>query len=232
MGLFSFTKKNMKEKILLSWSGGKDSALALYKLLQTNLYEITLLTTVLYEQRIIGMHGISEELLIKQANCIGLPLEIVYIKPGANNLEFENAISAVLLNYKAAGYTSVAFGDLYLEDIRAYRENNMKATGMKCLFPLWQKDTTLLANEFIDLGFKTVISCVDTQQLHQSFSGRLYDKTFLNELPKTTDPCGENGEFHSFVYDGPIFKKAVDFNIGKKRIVDDRFYFTELLYLN
>jgi uncharacterized protein (TIGR00290 family) len=136
---------------------------------------------------------------------------------------------AVLEKYKEAGVTTVAFGDIFLEDLRRYREDNLANLGMKGIFPIWKKDSTELAHAFIDQGFRAVITCVDSQVLNKSFVGREFDKKFLGDLPPTVDPCGENGEFHSFVYDGPIFKKRIAYTKGDIVLRDNRFYYCDIL---
>ena len=220
----------MTEKVLFTWSGGKDSAMALYELKKSNGYEITgLLTTITEDYDRISMHGVRRVLLEKQADFLCIPLEKVFISKQSSNEEYESRMRAVLEKYKEAGVTSVAFGDIFLEDLRRYREDNLANLGMKGIFPIWKKDTTELAHAFIDQGFRAVITCVDSQVLNKSFVGREFDKTFLNDLPPTVDPCGENGEFHSFVYDGPIFEKRIAYTKGDIVLRDNRFYYCDIL---
>lgn len=218
----------MREKIILSWSGGKDSTLALYELKKTGSYEITLLTTITDEYRRISIHGVREVLLEQQALALGCPLEKVYITPQSSNKEYEEKMGEVMSRYKGLGVNRVAFGDLFLEDIRKYRENNLAKLGMAGLFPLWGRDTRELAELFIELGFKTIITCVDTGLLSGDFAGRLFDRELLADLPESIDPCGENGEFHSFVFDGPIFKNPIAFSPGEK-VLRERFSYCDLL---
>ena len=219
----------MNEKIILSWSGGKDSALALYELMRQGNTDITLLTTITDKYERISMHGVREALLEKQAESLGCYLEKVYITPESTNEEYEKKMEETMNRYKKLGVTKVAFGDIFLEDIRKYREGNLKKAGMEAIFPLWGRDTKEIANIFINLGFKSIITCVDTKVLNGDFSGRLYDKNFLADLPENIDPCGENGEFHSFAFDGPIFKERINFSIGEKVLRDERFNFCDLI---
>jgi len=220
----------MKEKILFSWSSGKDSGLALHELKKNDSYEVVgLLTTVTEGYERISMHGVRSGLLAKQAENLGMPLERVYIPKESSNEKYETAMKEALLRYKDKGVSAIAFGDLFLEDLKHYREHRLAEVGLKAVFPLWKRDTKVLSQEFIRLGFKAVVTCVDSQVLDGRFSGREYDEQFLSELPARIDPCGENGEFHSFVYDGPIFKEPVRFNKGGVVIRDKRFHFCELV---
>ncbi len=222
----------MKEKVILSWSGGKDSAMALYELQQSANYEIcSLLTTLTRDYDRISMHGVRRALLEKQAESLGIPLEKVYIGKNATNEEYEKIMKDVMLKYKKMGISLVAFGDIFLEDVRRYRESNLAKIGMRGIFPLWNRSTGDLAYKFIELGFRAIVTMVDTQFLDGSFVGREYNEEFLNDLPSGVDPCGENGEFHSFVYDGPIFRSPVPFKIGATVLRENRFYFVDLVPL-
>jgi uncharacterized protein (TIGR00290 family) len=220
----------MPDKILFSWSGGKDSALALYSILQNKDFEIvSLLTTITADYDRVIMHGVRRELLEKQAELIGIPLEKVIISKSASNDEYEEKIKAVLQKYKNDGATSVAFGDIFLEDLKKYREENLAKIGLKGIFPLWKQKSYILAKKFIDLKFKAIITCVDSKQLDGKFCGREYDNALLSELPKNVDCCGENGEFHSFVYAGPIFKNEIPVKKGEIVLRDEQFYFCDLI---
>jgi len=220
----------MSEKVLFTWSGGKDSALSLYILRKFHNYEIvSLLTSVTEDYNRISMHGVRRVLLQQQAKSLGLPLEILYITRDSSNEEYEAKMKEKLLQYKSKGVSSVVFGDIFLEDLRKYRENNLAQIGMKGIFPIWKRDTIELAHTFIELGFKAVITCVDSQFLDGKFAGRYFDNEFLFELPPKVDPCGENGEFHTFVYDGPIFRERIRFRRGKIVLRDNRFYFRDLI---
>lgn len=216
--------------VLFAWSGGKDSAMALYELRKDPLIKISaLLTTVTKDYDRISMHGVRNALLEEQAASIGLPLEKVYITKSSSNAEYEGAMREALGRYKIEGVSSVAFGDIFLESLRKYREERLSEAGMSAIFPVWDRDTCELANAFIDLGFKAIITCVDTELLAREFSGRLFDKQFLSDLPAGVDPCGENGEFHSFVFDGPIFNRAIRFNKGETVLRDNRFCYCDLV---
>jgi uncharacterized protein (TIGR00290 family) len=221
----------MNEPLLLAWSGGKDSALALQRVAEADGYRITLLTTVTEGYERISMHGVRERLLHTQAESLGLPLDIVAIPQGCTDEEYRRRMERAMGRHYDEGCRSVVFGDLFLEDIREYREENLARIGMKPVFPLWQVDTRELSGAFIDAGFRAVITCVDTQALPSSFTGRFYDRSFLDDLPAEADPCGENGEFHSFVFDGPIFSKPVQFERGEIVLRDGRFSFCDLLPL-
>ena len=216
--------------MLFSWSGGKDSALALYESLATEKYEIVaLLTTITRDYDRISMHGVRRILLEKQAESIGIPLEEVYISKNATNQEYEARMKEVMRKYKNRGISGVIFGDIFLEDVRNYREERLSRIGMKGIFPLWHRDTTDLAHRFIDDGFKAIVTAVDTKFLDRRFVGREYNEEFLNDLPPGADPCGEDGEFHSFVYDGPIFHSRISFEIGEIVFRENRFYFCDLV---
>ena len=220
----------MTEPIILTWSAGKDSTLALYYLQNGFHYHIAcLLTTITQDYDRISMHGVRSILLDKQVESLGLPLEKVFISKNSSNEKYETQMREKLLFYQHQGISSVAFGDLFLEDIRKYREQNLSKVNMKGVFPLWKKNSHELARQFIELGFKAVIICVDSQSLEKKFVGRYFDPQFLSDLPKNVDPCGENGEFHSFVFDGPIFKKSIRFKIGDIILREKRFYFCDLI---
>jgi len=201
----------MKEKVILSWSGGKDSALAFYELEKTESYEIAaLLTTVAQECDRISMHGVQRILLERQAECLGFPLEKVFISKDSSNEDYKSKMREVLAKYVDDGVSCVVFGDIFLEEVRKHREENLSKMGMKGIFPIWRRDTRELAHTFIDLGFSAVITCVDSSVLDKTFIGRAFDESFLSQLPSTVDPCGENGEYHTLVIDGPIFNKRIE----------------------
>ncbi|MBI1743503.1 diphthine--ammonia ligase [Candidatus Acetothermia bacterium] len=220
----------MPEKVLFGWSGGKDSTLALYEIQRAANYEIAaLLTTVTKDYDRISMHGVRRILLEQQAASLGYSLEMVWISKQSSNEEYESQMHEALTKYRSAGVSSVVFGDLFWEEIRKYRETHLGQIGMKGIFPLWGRNTTELAHTFIDLGFKAIIVCVDSNALDGKFVGRLFDKKLLSELPSSVDPCGENGEFHSFVFDGPIFRKPILFEKGEIVLRDNRFYYCDLI---
>lgn len=206
----------MKPKIILNWSGGKDSALCLYKILQEDQYEVsTLLTSISKKYQRISMHGVRVELLKLQAKSIGLPVQLMEMEDTPTMHAYEESMRLVMEQLKNEGVEYSIFGDIFLEDLRLYRETQLQKIGMKALFPLWKKSTTSILNEFLDLGFKTIITCVNDQYLDKNFAGKIIDKHFINDLPSNVDACGENGEFHTFVFDGPIFKDPVLFDIGE-----------------
>ncbi|HEY1773277.1 MAG TPA: diphthine--ammonia ligase [Gammaproteobacteria bacterium] len=216
-------------RALLSWSGGKDSCLALWELQRSSEFRVAaLLTTVTRDYQRISMHGVRCELLQRQAANLGLPLHQVLISKGAGNEEYETKLGQALARHRARGIEHVAFGDLFLEDIRAYRHKLLAAQGMTGLYPIWGRDTHALIREFIKLGFRTVVVCVDPAKLDPRFVGRTIDEKFLEELPADVDPCGENGEFHTFVFDGPLFSAPVKFSLGEV-VCRDSFWFCDLL---
>jgi uncharacterized protein (TIGR00290 family) len=218
----------MKTKVVMSWSGGKDSAMALRELLQSDEYEVVaLLTSVSGEYRRISHHGVREVLLDQQAEALGLPLEKLYLPSGPNqpctNEVYEQLMGAAMDKFKSQGVMTVAFGDLFLEDLRAWREANLAKAGMRGVFPLWKRDTAKLAREVIAAGFKAYLSCVEGK-VGPGYVGRPFDEELLRDLPAGIDPCGEKGEFHSFVWDGPIYREPVPVQVGEVVIRDGRFY--------
>ena len=218
----------MKEGILLSWSGGKDSSLALWQMTSGRRYAvIALLTTVTEGYDRVSMHGVRLSLLQAQASSLGIQLEEVWIPKEASNEIYEERMKAALTRYKERGVNRVAFGDLFLRDIRAYREERLAQVGMEGVFPLWGRDTRELADEFIRAGFRAVVCCVDPRKLSGDFCGRDFDAAFLESIPATVDPCGENGEFHTFVFAGPIFRRPIPIARGQV-VLRDGFYFADL----
>jgi uncharacterized protein (TIGR00290 family) len=202
-------------KAIFCWSGGKDSAYCLHKVLSEKLIDVKyLLTTINDEFNRISMHGVREGLLDKQVEAIGIPLLKVRVCAGTND-EYEKQMEAVLLKAKTEGIDQVIFGDIFLEDLRIYRENNLAKIGMKAIFPLWKKDTTFIINDFIKQGFKSITCCINDGYLTENWVGKEINETFIEELPANVDPCGENGEYHSFCYDGPIFKNKIKFTGGE-----------------
>ena len=222
--------KKMPKKVLFTWSGGKDSAMAFYELQKTGGYQISaLLTTVTEDYDRVSMHGVRSILIEQQAKSLGIPLEKIHITRNSSDEEYEAEMRSKLMTYRSQGISSVVFGDIFLEDLRKYREKNLSKIEMKGIFPIWQRDTTELAHTFIALGFKAVITCIDSNILDKKFVGREFNKRFLSELPSTVDPCGENGEFHSFVYDGPIFREKMLHRKGEVVLRDNRFYYCDLI---
>ena len=205
-----------KEQAIMNWSGGKDSALCLYQLLQNNQYNVLcLLTSVSAQYQRISMHGVRETLLDKQANSLGIPLVKMQLPEMPTMEVYDKMMAKTLTDLKNKGATTSIFGDIFLEDLRAYREKKLAEVNLKGVFPLWKRPTRELIREFIGLGFKTVLTCVNEKYLSKSFAGRLIDHDFLKDLPKDVDPCGENGEFHTFVYDGPLFTEPIKFEKGE-----------------
>ena len=220
----------LTEKAIILWSGGKDSALALYEILKSGRYEVLeLLTTVTKDQDKVSIHEVRRVLLEQQANALGFPLEKTFISKCASDSEYEKELLKALKRLRDNGVSAVVFGDIFLEDIRKYREYILAKAEMKGIFPLWKRDTNELARTFINLGFKAVITSVDSRVLRKDFAGREYDEKFLSDLPPNVDRCGENGEFHTFVYNGPIFCEQVNFEKGEIVLRDNRFYSCDLL---
>jgi len=217
------------EPILFCWSGGKDSVLALHSLLrQDTVRVVALLTTVTEGYDRISMHGVRRELLHLQAESLRLPLREIFIPPQCVNPVYEARMEAALRHYLDQGIRRVAFGDIFLEDLRVYREKNLARLEMQALFPLWKRDTRELIREFHAFGFRAVTACIDPRVLDPGFAGRELDESFFAALPHGVDPCGENGEFHTFVFDGPIFARPVEFTAGEV-VQRDSFVFCDLL---
>lgn len=210
-----------KPKIYLNWSSGKDAAMALYYLQQNKEYSVEeLLITVNAANDRVSMHGLRSELLLQQIQVLGIPHSIVPIPTSTDMQEYEQTMMATLSRLKAQGFYHSAFGDILLDDLRQYREQQLAAHNIKAIFPLWHRDTKELLHEFIDKGFKAIVVCVSANKLDQSFVGRMIDSAFIADLPEGVDPCGEHGEYHSFCFDGPIFSRPIPFAIGRK-------YYTE-----
>lgn len=217
-------------KAIMSWSGGKDSSMALYEAQKTaGLDIVSLLTTVTEGYDRISMHGVRRTLLKEQAESIGLPVEEVVISQVSSNEEYDARFKEKLIPFKDQGIGQVIIGDIFLEDLKQYREERLAEVDMTGLFPIWKRDTQELSRTFIDLGFKAILTCVDSEVLDGSFAGRDYDLSLLQDLPDSVDPCGENGEFHTFVYDGPIFNQPVSVQKGEVVLRDKRFNFCDLL---
>jgi uncharacterized protein (TIGR00290 family) len=217
-------------KVLVSWSGGKDSALALQALKQDPNYEIAgLLTTITKNYDRISMHGIRRGLLEQQAMALNLPLVKVFIYQGITEAAYEQLMRKALEEQVQQGITGVMFGDIFLEDLKEYREDKLAQLNLQGVFPIWKKDTSRLAAEFISQKFKAVITCVDTEKLDGAFAGREYNEELLADLPDSCDPCGENGEFHSFVYAGPVFRHPIAHKKGEVVLRDNRFSYCDIL---
>lgn len=201
---------------VFNWSGGKDSTLALHRVLAEKKYEIKYLLTTLSEQyHRISMHGVREKLLEQQAASIGIPLKKIYLPENASMKSYNEIMEAALKELADESIKDAVFGDIFLEDLKKYREEQLSKVGFSAHFPLWKEDSKDLLNEFIHLGYKTILVCVNEKQLSKSFAGRIIDESFIADLPATIDPCGENGEFHSFVFEGPLFQQSIQFTKGK-----------------
>jgi uncharacterized protein (TIGR00290 family) len=208
--------KNLSpHKTYFNWSTGKDSAFALYYLLQNQDYQVIhLLTAVNNHHDRVSMHGLRRELMLKQIAAIGLSFSTIELPEQPSMLEYEALMREAVLPLKAQGYTHAAFGDIFLEDLKTYREKQLAAFSLKAVFPIWKQDTKQLLSTFISLGFKAILICVNSSKLDQSFVGRVIDEEFINDLPIDVDCCGENGEFHTFCFDGPIFNYPIAFEVG------------------
>ncbi len=207
----------MTNKSIFNWSGGKDSALALYYALQDDRFQIEkLLTNVNSAFGRVSMHGVREVLLEQQAASIGIPLHKLRLPEQPTMKEYNTLMETTMQAFRRQDFTQALFGDIFLEDLKKYREDHLVEVGFTAHFPLWQQDTSVLIRDFLALGFKAIVVCVKAELLDKSFVGRLIDDDFLKDLPAGVDPCGENGEFHTFVYKGPIFRQPIAFNVGEK----------------
>ncbi len=203
--------------------------MTLYENRRSGSYEVVaLLTTMTRDFDRVSMHGVRRTLLEMQGEAIGLPIEEVWIGKNASNAEYESQTKAALEKYKLTGVRDVLFGDLFLQDIRRYREERLAGIGMKAVFPIWKRETTALAHLFVDEGFRAIVCCIDPRLLDKKFCGMEFDEAFLSRLPPRVDSCGENGEFHTFVYDGPVFKNAIQVKVGEV-VLRDGFYFADIL---
>jgi uncharacterized protein (TIGR00290 family) len=219
----------MRTPILFSWSGGKDSALALHALLNQPEFEVVgLLTTVTERFDRISMHGVRCELLHRQADSIGLPVAEVCIPPNCDNAVYEARMADTMHRFRDRGVYHVGFGDIFLEDLRAYRETLLRRSAMTAVFPIWKVHSRELIARFMSSEFRAIAVCVDPQKLDRSFAGRELDSAFFRDLPVEVDPCGENGEFHSFVLAGPIFRSPIGVQVGEI-VLRDSFVFCDLL---
>ncbi|MGA8618462.1 MAG: ATP-binding protein [Candidatus Sulfotelmatobacter sp.] len=217
------------KRILLSWSSGKDSAWSLHVLRQRGEYEVVgLMTTFNEEADRVAMHAVRRELVERQAAATGLPLWTVPLPWPCSNAQYESLMAETCAKAVAEGIAGIAFGDLFLEDVRSYREKQMKDTGLEPIFPVWGMPTGGLAREMIEAGVRAKLTCIDTGKLDQQFAGGEFDKGLLSALPEEVDPCGERGEFHSFVYAGPMFNGAIAVSVGGT-VVRDQFVFADLM---
>lgn len=210
------------KKAYLNWSSGKDAAFALYKIQEDKRFEVgKLVTTVNSEVDRVSMHGVRKDLLSRQAESLQLPIHIIPLQGNLSMTSYNEVMKNHTAQLQEEGYTHSIFGDIFLEDLREYREKQLLEIGMEAVFPLWKADTHQLIREFLETGFKAITVSVNAKVLDKSFCGRILDKDFLNDLPANVDPCGENGEFHTFVFDGPNFREPINFEIGE---VVEKFY--------
>lgn len=226
----------MKKKIIVSFSGGKDSVLALHRLQKSGEWEIdSLLTTLTEDYDRTTMHGVRNELLVLQADSLGLPLRKVWIPRDCPNEIYQQRMEKAANRIIDDGIDFIMFGDIFLEDVKTYREKMLAGTGLTPVFPIWGEDAKQLMKEFLEEGFKTVVCCVDTFKIDKSFAGRVIDKQFLSDFPAEYDICGENGEYHTFVFDGPNFKTPINYSLGELRMAkdmytdDERFCYVDIL---
>ena len=219
----------MKKRTLLSWSSGKDIAWALYVLRQQSEIDIVgLFTTVNQEFKRVAMHAVRNELVQQQAESVGLPIQLIPIPYPCTNAKYDTIMAAFIAQVKKQGIDCIAFGDLYLEDIRKYREKNLEGTGITPIFPLWGKDTEMLSKEMVKHGLRAIVTCIDPKIMPSALAGKEYNALFLELVPASVDPCGENGEFHSFAFDGPMFKSAINIEVGET-VSRDGLLFTDVL---
>lgn len=216
------------KSVVISWSGGKDSCMALHEMQQSEYHVAALLTTITRDYDRISMHGVRRVLLERQAAALGVQLHQVLIGKDATNQHYEESMVEACSSYQQRGIDTVVFGDLFLADIRAYRDQFLARHNLKGVYPVWLRDTSEFIREFLALGFKAVVTCVNGEILDRSFAGTSIDESFLSALPPQVDPCGENGEFHTFVFDGPNFKQPVKFSIGET-VQRKQFWFRDLL---
>lgn len=206
-----------KRKTYFNWSSGKDASLALHFLQNDDkLHVDRLLTSINSYHNRVSMHGLRRELVIQQAKSIGLPLTLIELPEQPSMEDYNRIMSTTVKNLSAQGYADCGFGDIFLEDLRAYREDQLRPFGINCHFPLWKRDTKDLIKDFLNAGFKAIVICIKSELLDKSFVGRELNEDFIANLPSNVDPCGENGEFHTFCYDGPIFSNPITFTIGEK----------------
>ncbi|WP_299781449.1 diphthine--ammonia ligase [uncultured Formosa sp.] len=204
-------------KTYFNWSTGKDSALALYKLLKDETYVVEkLVTTINTHSNRVSMHGLRIELLKAQTAAIGILVQYIELPEQPTMYDYNAIMTTATNQLKAEDYTHAAFGDIFLEDLKFYREMQLLEVGINGVFPLWKRNTKKLINEFLDLGFKAIVVCADAKYFNEDFVGTILDHDTINNLPETVDPCGENGEFHTFCFDGPLFKAPIPFTIGEK----------------
>jgi uncharacterized protein (TIGR00290 family) len=218
------------EKVIVSWSSGKDSALALYAVMDNPEFQVVaLLTTIAEDTNQVSMHHIDRALVEQQAASIGLPLEVICFNPNDSPGNYELSMRRALSRYQHEGVTAVVSGDIFLEELRARREQNLARIDLRAIFPLWDLDTQDLLANFIRLGFKAVITSVDSVLLNRDYLGTLIDAQFSESLPEGVDPCGEQGEYHTFVFDGPIFQMPIQYTMGEVKTLENRYFYCDLL---
>jgi uncharacterized protein (TIGR00290 family) len=206
-----------KLKAYFNWSSGKDASLAFYHMQKEEKYQIDkLLTSINAHHNRVSMHGLRRELLEKQVQSVGLPVEVIELPEEPTMEDYNQIMTLSVEKLQSEGYTHSGFGDIFLEDLRTYREEKLRPFNITCHFPLWKRDTKTLMKEFLELGFRAIVICIKSELLDSSFVGREIDQSFLDDLPANVDPCGENGEFHTFCFDGPIFANPIKFTLGDK----------------
>jgi uncharacterized protein (TIGR00290 family) len=220
----------MPDPVVMAYSGGKDSTYALWVLAHNPAWTVRrLMVTATRDYGRSTMHGVREALVRQQADALGLPLDIVWIDAHGGGAGYQHTMAAQLRRYQSGGIRHIAFGDLHLEDVRAYRERMNASAGMASLFPIWHRPTRQFSRDVIRAGFKAVVTCVDTRQLDPGFAGRLFDDSLLDDLPPGADPAAERGEFHTFCFDGPLFRQPVRFTLGAQVLRDGRFQYQDLV---
>lgn len=208
--------KTLKDQVIINWSGGKDASMALWQIWKNpHLKPIALLTTINGNLQRVTMHGVPVSFIQKQADLIGLPLELTELPENISMTSYNEITKKVALAHKKIGVSTYVYGDINLEDLKAFRDKELAKSEIKGLYPLWGRDTKVLSQEFISTGFKAIVVAVSSRVLDKSFAGREFDQSFLNDLPDNVDPCGENGEFHTFVYDGPLFPIPISITPGE-----------------
>ena len=213
---YFFAAMPPRQKVIVSWSSGKDSALALHEAQRSGGVDVVgIMTTITSEFGRVSMHGVREALLDQQAEALGLPCWKVPIPSPCPNEVYEREMASMLGQLQQLGVTAVVFGDLFLGDLRRYRETQLAGMGMGGIFPLWGRDTATLAREMVDVGLRATLTCIDPKRLDRSFAGRSFDAALLEELPSDVDPCGENGEFHTFAWAGPMFTRPIPVEVGE-----------------
>lgn len=212
----AIVRMDPRKKVTISWSGGKDSALALYRILQQKEFQVVHLHTIINEEtRRVGMHGISESLMDRQAQSMGFPLVKAYLAGSEDHAAYESLIHEMYTGFAREGIAYVVFGDIFLKDLRSYRERLLSPHALTGLFPIWDVPSNILINEFIAAGFKTLVCAANEKCFEYGALGKIISESFVESLPPGVDPCGENGEFHTFLFDGPMFKLPVDWTLGK-----------------